>query len=54
VFCKNLSAALAEKAIAKGWDNTYRSPFARNAAKAGKRYIGGKLDDTTVVVAVGT
>ena len=54
LFAKNLSVILAEKAISKGWDNNYRSPFARNAGKAGKKFVGGKLDDTTVIVAIGT
>ena len=53
-FCQDLAATLAEKAIKRAWDHNYKSPFARNAAKAGKKYIGGKLDDTTVVVAVAT
>lgn len=47
-----LSKILVERAIQKGWDTSYKSPFARNAGKAGKKYIGGKLDDTTVIVAV--
>ena len=51
---KKLATTLVEKAIAKGWDSNYRSPFARNAGKAGKKFIGGKLDDTTVLVAVAT
>jgi serine/threonine protein phosphatase PrpC len=49
-FCKFLARALAERAVDKGWDITYRSPFSKNAAKSGRRYIGGKLDDTTVIV----
>ena len=53
-FCEDLAATLAEKAIKRAWDHNYKSPFARNAAKAGKKYVGGKLDDTTVVVAVAT
>lgn len=51
-LCERLAKTLAEKAVNKAWDHNYRSPFARNAAKAGKKYVGGKLDDTTVVVAV--
>ncbi|CAG9313153.1 unnamed protein product [Blepharisma stoltei] len=47
-----LSKTLVERAIQKGWDQSYKSPFAKNASKAGKKYIGGKLDDTTVIVAV--
>ena len=29
----------------------YISPFAEKAKAAGKRYTGGKLDDTTAIVA---
>lgn len=47
-----LSHLLVEKAIQKGWDASYKSPFARNASKVGKKYTGGKLDDTTVIVSV--
>ena len=51
-FCTRLSRELVSKAIAKGWDTSYRSPFSKNAGNYGQRYIGGKLDDTTVIVAV--
>jgi len=51
-FADNLAHTLVEKAIIKGWDKSYKSPFARNASKKGKRFIGGKLDDTTVIVSV--
>lgn len=47
-----LSQELASKAVEKGWDPMYRSPFAKTAQRAGKRFNGGKLDDTTVIVAV--
>jgi serine/threonine protein phosphatase PrpC len=47
-----LSQELASKAVEKGWDPMYRSPFAKTAQRAGKRFNGGKLDDTTVVVGV--
>lgn len=53
-LCENLAKTLAEKAVHKAWDHNYKSPFSRNAAKAGKKYVGGKLDDTTVIVAVAT
>jgi serine/threonine protein phosphatase PrpC len=52
-MARQLAQVLAEKAIDRGWDTNYRSPFARNAGKAGKKYMGGKLDDTTVIVAIG-
>ena len=42
---------IARKAYFLGKDQTYFSPFARSAANYGKRYIGGKHDDITVVVA---
>lgn len=51
-LAETLSRELAVKAIEKGWDPMYRSPFAKTAQRAGKRFNGGKLDDTTVVVAV--
>jgi protein phosphatase PTC7 len=53
-FCETLAVTLTEKAVRKGWDHNYKSPFARNAAKAGKKCMGGKPDDTTVVVAIAT
>ena len=51
-YCSKLAKELVSKAVQKGWDMTYKSPFSKNAAKFGQRYIGGKLDDTTVVVAL--
>lgn len=42
---------IARKAYFLGKDQTYFSPFARSAANYGKRYVGGKHDDITVVVA---
>jgi serine/threonine protein phosphatase PrpC len=51
-FCKILSRELAEKAVERGWDQNYRSPFSKHAARGGKRFIGGKLDDTTVIVSL--
>ena len=50
--CYKSAKELVEKAVERGWDDTYRSPFAKNAAKSGKRYYGGKLDDTSVIVSV--
>lgn len=41
-------AKLAEKA---GSLQDYRSPFAKNAQEHGLRYVGGKKDDITVIVA---
>ena len=51
-FCSKLSMELVVQAINKGWDSTYKSPFSKNASKHGKKYIGGKLDDTSVIVAL--
>jgi protein phosphatase PTC7 len=42
---------IARKAYFLGKDKTYDSPFARSAARYGKRYLGGKHDDITVTVA---
>jgi hypothetical protein len=33
------------------YDKTYDSPFAVNARKSNKHYLGGKKDDITVIVA---
>ena len=51
-FCERLSKELVAKAVQKGWDPAYKSPFSKNAANYGQRFIGGKLDDTTVIVAL--
>ena len=45
-----IARELSMKAVEKGWDPMYKSPFARTSHKAGRQYQGGKLDDTTVVV----
>lgn len=45
-----IAKALVEAAVANGWSSTYKSPFSKKAYKAGKKFTGGKLDDTTVVV----
>lgn len=45
-----MARELAMKAVEKGWDPMYKSPFSHTSHKAGKQYQGGKLDDTTVVV----
>lgn len=42
---------IARKAYFLGKDKTFDSPFAQGARESGKRYIGGKHDDITVVVA---
>jgi serine/threonine protein phosphatase PrpC len=54
--CRSQLAAMASflttTAIRIGNDERAVTPFAKNAAKAGKRWEGGKLDDTAVVVAL--
>lgn len=42
---------IARKAYFLGKDESHHSPFARSAATYGKRFLGGKHDDITVVVA---
>lgn len=41
---------MAKKAYALSKDRSYVSPFADEAMKCGKRYVGGKEDDITVIV----
>ena len=41
---------IAAVAQMRAKDRLYRSPFARAAEAAGYYYLGGKLDDITVVV----
>eukprot|EP01024_Parvocaulis_polyphysoides_P071559 TRINITY_DN8933_c0_g1_i1.p2 TRINITY_DN8933_c0_g1~~TRINITY_DN8933_c0_g1_i1.p2 ORF type:complete len:164 (-),score=34.27 TRINITY_DN8933_c0_g1_i1:263-754(-) len=41
---------LATFAQDRGMDQSYLSPFAKEAQKIGYQYLGGKLDDVTVVV----
>ncbi|OMJ70249.1 hypothetical protein SteCoe_31815 [Stentor coeruleus] len=51
-YCVRVAKELVMMAIQKGWDTEYWSPFARNAEKAGMNHRGGKLDDTSVIVAL--
>jgi serine/threonine protein phosphatase PrpC len=49
-------AALCISSLAEvmGYDEKYESPFCKNAVKDGKskrKYLGGKADDITVIVA---
>uniref|UniRef100_A0A7S0MYG8 Protein phosphatase n=1 Tax=Cryptomonas curvata TaxID=233186 RepID=A0A7S0MYG8_9CRYP len=46
----SIARSLAEMSHAHGRDPYYASPFSTNAAARGLRYMGGKLDDVTVVV----
>jgi len=54
--CRSQLAAMASilttTAIRVGKDGRAETPFAKNAAKAGMMWEGGKLDDTAVVVAL--
>ncbi|EPY35807.1 protein phosphatase 2C [Strigomonas culicis] len=49
--CVHAATAIGELAHKRGHDRRYASPFARHAAAAGYRYMGGKLDDVTALVA---
>jgi protein phosphatase PTC7 len=51
-FVEALARDLAESAHENGKDQEFWSPFAREAAKAGHRFKGGKLDDVTVVASL--
>lgn len=46
----SLAKSIAEEAQRLAHDSRRMSPFAKNAQKAGLRYMGGKVDDITVVV----
>ena len=46
-----VAKCMAGKAYGLGKDRRYMSPFAQGAMKSGRRYIGGKEDDITVIVA---
>lgn len=48
---QELAQSLAAKAIAYGQDHEYVSPFTEHAQAAGISFLGGKLDDTTVIIA---
>jgi len=47
---EGLAEAIGELAYSKSLDQTWVSPFAIGARKAGYQYVGGKSDDITVVV----
>lgn len=38
-------------AIERGKNTKFNSPFAQRAKKQNLNYLGGKLDDTTVIIA---
>ena len=45
------SDCLAKLALKAGDQRNYLSPFAKSAQEHGLRYMGGKKDDITVIVA---
>jgi protein phosphatase PTC7 len=45
-----LPEILVREAWNKSCDKNYKSPFAKHAAKVGKKFVGGKFDDITVLV----
>lgn len=45
-----MAKSIADLAFKNGSNSKYLSPFAKEAWKNGYQYIGGKLDDITVVV----
>ena len=47
---EDISECIAMKAEVFSMDRRWDSPFARNARMEGKRYVGGKQDDITVIV----
>ena len=48
----NLASTIASAAEATAHSKTKTTPFVQTAAEAGHRFVGGKLDDISVVVAV--
>jgi hypothetical protein len=50
-FCKKLATELTHKAVARAFDRDYFSPFAKAARRARRSYMGGRVDDISVVAA---
>ena len=48
---KRLAEEIALEAEKKSNEKTYMSPFAKKALSHGYKYVGGKPDDITVIVA---
>lgn len=42
---------ILEEAYSKGLDTTYLSPFSKNAIENNIPFMGGKNDDTTIILA---
>lgn len=51
VGCGSVAASIGREAQRNAQDKRFFSPFAKHAAEAGYRYVGGKLDDITALVA---
>ena len=51
-IAKEISNVIAEMAAKNGASKTFDSPFASEVRRLGYQFIGGKLDDVTVVAAV--
>lgn len=49
-FCSRLAHELVAQAAERGFDTNFISPFAKAAKRAKRNYIGGKLDDISVIV----
>ncbi|CCW60536.1 unnamed protein product [Phytomonas sp. EM1] len=49
--CKQVAEAIGKHASLNGHNREFLSPFARHASQLGYRYMGGKLDDITALVA---
>ncbi|KAB2626143.1 protein phosphatase 2C 55 [Pyrus ussuriensis x Pyrus communis] len=48
--CDALASSIANLALYNSFDKYNPSPFSENAKKAGFEYVGGKIDDITVIV----
>jgi hypothetical protein len=51
-FAHTLVQELCYTAVNNSLDESYHGPFSINARRAGQIYIGGKPDDTTVIVSI--
>ncbi|TQD74986.1 hypothetical protein C1H46_039478 [Malus baccata] len=49
--CYALASSIANLAFHSSLDKYNLSPFSENTKKAGFEYVGGKIDDITVIVA---
>lgn len=51
LLLSGLPEMLAKLAIERGQNKKFNSPFAKRAKELGLEFQGGKLDDTTVIIA---